>query len=77
MARRTEPAVAASSRWTDDENRFLADPQPLGGKGGAPAPDPKLYATYDGSLGEPASSAMGTEKGLVGKVKEALDPDKP
>ena len=59
------------------ENRFLADPQPLGGKGGAPAPDPKLYATYDGSLGEPASSALGTEKGLVGKVKEALDPDKP
>jgi Mn-containing catalase len=59
------------------ENRFLADPQPLGGKGGAPAPDPLLYATYDGSLGDPASSALGTEKGVIGKVKEALDPGKP
>lgn len=58
-------------------NRFLADPQPLGDKASAPPPDPKLYATYDGSRGEPASASIGTEKGVLGKVKDALDPDKP
>ncbi|HLS75693.1 MAG TPA: manganese catalase family protein, partial [Nocardia sp.] len=59
------------------ENRFLADPQPLGDKASAPPPDPKLFATYDGSLGKPRSAALGTEAGLIGKVKDALDPDKP
>jgi Mn-containing catalase len=54
---------------------FLADPQPLGGKASAPAPDPKLYATYDGAKGDPASAAFGTEKGVMGKIKDALDPD--
>ena len=58
-------------------NRFLADPQPLGNKVSAPPPDPKLYATYDGSRGDPASVSIGTEKGVFGKVKDALDPDKP
>jgi len=53
---------------------ILMDPQPLGGKGQAPAPDPQLYATYDGSLGTPQSAALGTEKGFMGKVKDALDP---
>jgi Mn-containing catalase len=32
---------------------YLLDPEPLGGPGSAPAPDPKLYATYDGQQGEP------------------------
>jgi Mn-containing catalase len=32
---------------------YLLDPEPLGGPGSAPAPDPKLYATYDGKQGEP------------------------
>ncbi|RRQ26595.1 catalase [Rhodococcus sp. Eu-32] len=54
---------------------FLADPQPLGNKASAPAPDPKLYATYDGAKGDPASAALGTEKGMMGKIKDALDPD--
>ncbi|MFC8045517.1 manganese catalase family protein [Nocardia sp. NPDC057353] len=58
-------------------NRFLADPQPLGEKGSAPAPDPLLYATYDGSMGKPRSTALGTEGGLVGKIKDTLDPTKP
>lgn len=58
-------------------NSFLPDPVALGGKAGAPPPDPQLYDTYDGSRGEPRSSAMGTEKGLMGKVKEAIDPNKP
>lgn len=52
-------------------------PRPAGRCGGAPPPDPKLYATYDGSQGKPRSAAMGTEKGLVGKVKDALDPETP
>ncbi|MDM7491439.1 hypothetical protein QT969_24455, partial [Rhodococcus sp. CSLK01-03] len=34
---------------------------------GAPQPDPKLYATHVGSMGEPDSAALGTEKGLVGQ----------
>ncbi|WP_415973917.1 manganese catalase family protein [Rhodococcus sp. 077-4] len=54
---------------------FYADPQPLGGKASAPAPDPKLYATYDGAKGDPAPAALGTEKGVMGKIKDALDPD--
>jgi hypothetical protein len=37
------------------------DPEPLGGPGSAPAPDPKLYATYDGKQGEPSGPALGTE----------------
>ena len=35
---------------------YLLDPEPLGGPGSAPAPDPKLYATYDGQQGEPFRS---------------------
>lgn len=56
---------------------FNANPEPLGDKASAPAPDPKLYATYDGAKGDPSSSALGTEKGVVGKIKDALDPDEP
>ena len=46
---------------------YLLDPEPLGGPGSAPAPDPKLYATYDGKQGEPSGPALGTETGLAGK----------
>lgn len=73
---------SATGGWADREAPdgkrrmgFLADPQPLGGKVSAPAPDPKLYATYDGAKGDPASAAFGTEKGVMGKIKDALDPD--
>jgi Mn-containing catalase len=51
---------------------YLLDPEPLGGPGSAPAPDPKLYATYDGKQGEPSGPALGTETGLAGKIKDAL-----
>ena len=47
-------------------------PSRLGGPGSAPAPDPKLYATYDGKQGEPSGPALGTETGLAGKIKDAL-----
>ncbi|MCW2905230.1 MAG: ydbD 2 [Actinomycetia bacterium] len=51
---------------------YLADPQPLGDLASAPAPDPLLYATYDGAMGEPSGPAMGTETGLAGKIKDVL-----
>jgi Mn-containing catalase len=50
---------------------YLPDPEPLGGIGSAPDPDPKLYATYDGAMGEPGP-ALGTETGLAGKIKDKL-----
>jgi Mn-containing catalase len=57
-------------------NQFLADPQPLGDLQSGPPPDPKLYVTYDGAMGDARTPAFGTEKGLVGKLKDAVDPDK-
>jgi Mn-containing catalase len=51
---------------------YLAEPEPLGDLASVPAPDPKLYATYDGAMGEPSSPALGTETGLAGKIKDAL-----
>jgi Mn-containing catalase len=51
---------------------YLPDPEPLGAVGSVPAPDPKLYTTYDGSMGDPSGPAMGTETGLAGKIKDVL-----
>jgi Mn-containing catalase len=51
---------------------YILDPEPLGGEASVPAPDPKLYATYDGAMGKPSGMAMGTETGPVGKLKEKL-----
>ena len=51
---------------------YLADPEPLGDVAAAPPPDPKLFATYDGSLGEPKGPQLGTETGPVGKLKDKL-----
>lgn len=51
---------------------YLLDPEPLGDIASAPPPDPKLYATYDGSMGEPKGPVMGTETGPLGKIKDAL-----
>lgn len=48
------------------------NPEPLGGQASAPAPDPKLYATYNGAMSEPSGPAMGTEAGLAGKIKDKL-----
>jgi Mn-containing catalase len=51
---------------------YLPDPEPLGGTGSAPAPDPKLFATYNGAMGKPAGPAVGTETGLAGKIEDKL-----
>ncbi|MFI8305426.1 manganese catalase family protein [Streptomyces sp. NPDC085927] len=59
----------------EHELSVLTNPQPLGGKGMAPPPDPRLYATYDGSRGEPKGPVLGTETGVKGKIKDALTPD--
>ncbi|TQS30890.1 manganese catalase family protein [Microbispora sp. KK1-11] len=64
----------ASGPQPDGRHRFayLLDPEPLGDLAMAPPPDPKLYDTYDGSVGEPKSPALGTEVGPVGKLKDKL-----
>ena len=51
---------------------YLVDAQPLGDVASAPAPDPKLYATYNGAMGKPSGPALGTETGLTGKIKDKL-----
>ena len=80
----SDGAAADQGRWAHGTGpdgttpmSFLADPVPLGDVASAPPPDPKLYASYDGSQGKPRSAAMGTEKGLMGKMKDALDPETP
>jgi Mn-containing catalase len=64
----------ASGPQPDGEHEFgyLQDPQPLGDVASAPPPDPLLYATYDGSMGEPKDPALGTEAGPIGKLKSKL-----
>jgi Mn-containing catalase len=54
------------------EFSYLMDPQALGDVGSPPPPDPLLYATYDGSMGEPKGPALGTEAGPMGKLKDKL-----
>src|ERR1700760_2661072 len=51
---------------------YLLDPEPLGDLASVPAPDPKLFATYDGSMGKPKGPELGTETGPVGKLKDKL-----
>ena len=64
----------ASGPQPDGRHEFgyVAEPKPLGEVASVPAPDPSLYATYDGALGEPGGPALGTEAGLAGKIKDAL-----
>jgi Mn-containing catalase len=64
----------ASGPQPDGRHEFgyLAKPEPLGGAASVPAPDPKLYATYDGAMGQPSGPALGTETGLAGKIKDTL-----
>jgi Mn-containing catalase len=50
----------------------VMDPEPLGDGTMPPPPDPKLYDTYDGSMGEPKGPALGTEAGPMGKLKDKL-----
>jgi Mn-containing catalase len=75
----SDGAAAAEGGWAaglqpDGEHEFvyLMDPQPLGDLASAPPPDPKLYATYDGSMGEPKGPVLGTETGPMGKLKDKL-----
>ncbi|MFC0624671.1 manganese catalase family protein [Kribbella deserti] len=50
-----------------DGLEYLTDPQPLGGPGTAPAPDPALYGTYSAT-----QDAIGTVKGKAqAKAKKA------
>ncbi|MFE9578071.1 manganese catalase family protein [Nocardia sp. NPDC006044] len=59
------------------KNGFIPDPVPLGDKAAPPAPDPLLYVTHDGSLGKPRSTTVGTQSGLMGKIKDTFDPENP
>ena len=64
----------ASGAQPDGQHEFgyLAKPEPLGDVASVPAPDPKLYATYNGAMGKPSGPALGTETGLAGKIKDAF-----
>jgi len=64
----------ASGPQPDGQHEFgyLLEPDPLGDAASPPAPDPRLYATYDGSLGKPSGPALGTEAGPIGKLKDKL-----
>ncbi|MDG9701490.1 manganese catalase family protein [Streptomyces sp. DH37] len=74
--------AAAAGLWAsgptpdgDHEFSVLADTQPLGDKASPPPPDPRLFATYDGSLGQPKGPSLGTETGLRGKLRDTFTPD--
>ncbi|MGK3209119.1 manganese catalase family protein [Amycolatopsis sp. MEPSY49] len=62
------PDGAKGSSWTTDAGiEYLMDPEPLGGPGTAPKPDPALYGTY-----APLQDAKGTAKGKAKAVKNKL-----
>jgi len=76
---------AGEGRWAHgttlvDEQEILFQAEPVGSDdvGLLPAPDPKLFATYDGSQGKgkPGTGGAAHAQGLanvVNKVKDALD----
>ena len=57
----------ASGKQPDDQHEFgyAHDPEPLGEAASVPPPDPKLFATYDGSMGKPNGMTTGTETGNI------------
>jgi Mn-containing catalase len=62
------PDGAKGVSWTTDAGiEYLMDPEPLGGPGTAPKPDPALYGTY-----APLQDAKGTVKGKAKAVKNKL-----
>ncbi|MCA2213216.1 manganese catalase family protein [Jidongwangia harbinensis] len=90
FARRTfysfDPAsTAGEGRWAQgtsllgEEIEYVPDAQPLtDDRPLGPAPDPKLYATYDGSMGKgkPGTGGAAHAQGVanvVNKIKGALD----
>ena len=78
-------STAGEGRWARGESLlgeeiiYVPDAQPLtDDKPLGPAPDPKLFATYDGSMckGKPGTGAAAHAQGVahvVNKIKEALD----
>ncbi|MEZ3179443.1 manganese catalase family protein [Streptomyces pimonensis] len=74
----SDGTASADGRWVGaplpggEQIGFLEDPAAQGDLASTPPPDPKLYATYDGSRGDPKGPAMGTEAGPVGKLKDKL-----
>jgi Mn-containing catalase len=75
----SEGEESAQGRWAHGtapdgrhEMGMVAAPQPLGGPAAAPAPDPLLYASYDGSKGAPRDPGLTGAKGVVGKLREGL-----
>jgi Mn-containing catalase len=78
-------STAGEGRWAQgttllgDEIVYVPDAQPLtDDKPLGPAPDPKLFATYDGSMGKgkPGTGAAAHGQGVanvVNKIKGALD----
>jgi Mn-containing catalase len=71
-ARTAKTALGLRPSNGQHEFGYLAKPEPLGGAAAVPAPDPKLYATYNGAMGKPSGPALGTETGLAGKIKNTL-----
>ncbi|MGC7095231.1 manganese catalase family protein [Amycolatopsis lurida] len=59
----------ASGGWSQGENaiEYLMDPEPLGGPGTAPKPDPALFGTYSA-----VKNAAGTAKGKAKQAKKKL-----
>ena len=64
----------AAGAQPDGQHEFgyLTKPEPLGDEASVPAPDPALYATYDGAMGKPSGPALGTGTGLAGKITDAI-----
>ncbi|MTE17771.1 catalase [Streptomyces sp. TRM43335] len=74
--------AAAAGLWAsgptpDGEHEFsvLADARPLGDEASPPPPDPALFSTYDGGMGQPRGPALGTETGLRGKLRDTFSSD--
>jgi Mn-containing catalase len=67
-----------NGRWigselpTGEPVSYLENPEALGDKASPPPPDPELFATYDGSMGDPKGPVAGKERGPAGKLRDKL-----
>jgi len=74
-------SAAGEGKWASPEQQvggqpieFLAEPAAVGGDDAMlPPPDPKLFATYDGSLGKGTAGDHAGASGLLSKAKKALE----